>query len=103
MLIFYHQQLLKKDHENAELKKRLKMFTMQEKKILVKEKAFEIERSAYFVNLVNLEQELKQERVKGSEKRQTGGFKGMGYSKLAQSVAPGKVGDGMGNSGVFGM
>jgi hypothetical protein len=103
MLIFYHQQLLKKDHENAELKKRLKMFTMQEKKILVKEKAFEIERSAYFVNLVNLEQELKQERVKGAEKKPATGFKGIGYSKLTQSMVPGKVADGLGNSGVFGM
>ena len=50
----YKKKIELKDTEIRRLKKRLRTYTIQEKKILVKEKAFDLERADYFKEMVNL-------------------------------------------------
>lgn len=56
-----------KDKEIFRLKKRLKTYVLQEKRVLVKEKAFELERAENFRNVVNLRNELNKEKLKNEK------------------------------------
>lgn len=61
---FYKKKAQEKEAEILRLKKRLRTYMLQEKRVLVKEKAFELERAENFRVVVGLHNDLRKERVK---------------------------------------
>jgi len=55
-----------KEIEIRRLKKRLRTYTIQEKRILVKEKAFELERADHFKEIINMKNQIELEKQKGN-------------------------------------
>lgn len=67
--------------EVKNLTKRLRAYTLQEKRILIKEKAFELEREDILKKVINLENELTKERLKNEGKKDIFG----NYNRLYNS------------------
>lgn len=66
---YYKQKTKAKEKEVKNLTKRLRAYTLQEKRILMKEKAFEMEREDILKKVINLENDLVVEKLKGEAKR----------------------------------
>ena len=65
---YYKKQVIKERRKNIDLRKKLKKYILQEKRVLVKEKAFEFERAENFRNVINLRNELQKEKLKNERK-----------------------------------
>lgn len=65
-LNFYKDKVKQKEDEIIHQKKRLRTYMLQEKRVLVKEKAFEVERAENFRVVVGLHNDLRKEKVKNA-------------------------------------
>lgn len=66
---FYKQKTKAKEKEVKNLNKRLRAYTLQEKRVLIKEKAFEMEREDIIKKIINLENDLVKEKLKNEERK----------------------------------
>lgn len=65
-LNFFKGKIKEREDEILHLKKRLRNYMLQEKRVLVKEKAFEVERAENFRVVVGLNNDLRKEKVKNA-------------------------------------
>jgi len=66
----YKNKVAVKEAQVKKLTKRLRAYTLQEKRILVKEKAYELERENNIRKIININNQAIESRLKAESKRQ---------------------------------
>lgn len=68
-MAYYKQKTKTKEKEVKNLNQRLRAYTLQEKKILIKERAFEMDREELLKRLINLENDLAIARLENQKNK----------------------------------